>query len=299
MSVDNDKRLNEVIRVHKKPNSFVMIDRGFLENPNLSWKAKGILAYLLSKPDNWKVIVKDLVNHATDGKAAVYSGLGELKGQGHYQKTPVRDSVGRRISHWEGTVSEVPMEFPENTPSSLLTDFQEIENQDIENQDIENREHSNNYINKNYNLFSNNQSSPVGEAPQNGQDTDRTDDAEQKIKSLTWLIRENISYSDLALSRPHDMNLVDEFAAIILDVLMSEGGTVRIGNENKPRALVRAQLMKLNYSDIEHAIDQFNGVTERITKKKQYMLTMLYNCKLELDAHYTNQVNADFHGGAP
>jgi len=51
--------------------------------------------------------------------------------------------------------------------------------------------------------------------------------------------------------------------------------------------------MKLSYDDIEHAITQFKSVTERISKKKQYILTMLYNCALEMDLHYTNAVNAD------
>jgi ABC-type lipopolysaccharide export system ATPase subunit len=75
----DEKRQNEIIRIQKKRNNFVMLDKGFLDDPRLSFKAKGILAYLLSKPDNWKVIVKDLINHSQDGKKAVYSGLRELK----------------------------------------------------------------------------------------------------------------------------------------------------------------------------------------------------------------------------
>ena len=55
--MSEDKRLDEVIRVRKRPNNFVMLDKTFLEDDRLSFKAKGILAYLLSKPDNWKVIV--------------------------------------------------------------------------------------------------------------------------------------------------------------------------------------------------------------------------------------------------
>ena len=282
--MSEDKLLNEVIRVQRKPSNFVMMDKGFLENPNLSWKSKGILAYLLSKPDNWKVVARDLVNHATDGKSAVYSGLNELKLQGHYKKYSVRDNEGRRISHWEGTISEVPMESLENTPLSLLPDFQEIENQEIENQDIENRERSNNNSN-------NNQSSQVLSATPDRQD--KTDSTAKQIEAYTSLLRENISYSSFEISRPHDIKLVDEFIAIIIDAIMTKGETVHIGREDKPRALVTANLLRLNYDDIEHTLDQFKGITERINNKKQYVLTMLYNCKLELDAHYTNLVNHD------
>ena len=135
--MSEDKRLNEVIRVQKRPNNFVMMDKSFLEDTRLSYKAKGILAYLLSKPDNWKVIVGNLVNYSTDGKASVYAGLKELKECGYYEKIPIRNEQGTRITRWESTVYEIPL--------SLLTDIQEIENLEIENQFIENREHNNNY----------------------------------------------------------------------------------------------------------------------------------------------------------
>ena len=75
--MSEDKRLDEVIRVRKRPNNFVMLDKTFLEDDRLSFKAKGILAYLLSKPDNWKVIVGNLVKYSKDGKSAVYAGLKE------------------------------------------------------------------------------------------------------------------------------------------------------------------------------------------------------------------------------
>lgn len=74
-----------------------MMDKTFLEDTRLSFKAKGILAYLLSKPDNWKVIVGNFVNYAADGKAFVYAGLKGLKECRYYQKVPVRDEKGRRI----------------------------------------------------------------------------------------------------------------------------------------------------------------------------------------------------------
>lgn len=123
------------------------MDKTFLEDDRLSFKAKGILAYLLSKPDNWKVIVGNLVNYSKDGKSAVYAGLKELKECGYYVKTPIRSEDGRRISRWESIVYEVP--------ESLLTNFQEIENEKLENQYLENRERNNNYYNNNLKLSKN------------------------------------------------------------------------------------------------------------------------------------------------
>ena len=113
--------------------------------------------------------------------------------------------------------------------------------------------------------------------------------------AYTELIKHNISYLDLIGERPYEAQLINEFTAIIIDAIMTKNPTVRIGKEDKPRELVRSVMQKLNYYDFEHALDQFKGVSERITKKKQYILTTLYNSKLENGAHYTNAVRADMY----
>lgn len=272
--MSDDKRLDEVIRVQKRASNFVMMDKSFLEDTRLSYKAKGILAYLLSKPDNWKVIVGNLVNFSTDGKASVYAGLKELKECGYYEKIPVRNEQGTRITRWESTVYEVPL--------SLLTDFQELENLDIENQFIENRERNNNYITKELRVNNNHVQSCQ-------EKTDRPPELEATLS----IIHENISYEDLKLAHALDMELVDEFVNIILDTLLSQSQTIRINGENKPRELVKNGLMKLTYSNIEYVLEQFKEHGERIKKKHQYILSMLYHSTLELNAHYTNWVQSD------
>jgi hypothetical protein len=96
-------------------NPFVMIDKRPLENRELSWKAKGMLAYLLSRPEGWEIWVEDLINRSTDGTAAVRAGLRELKDAGHLK------FIGREINEfkqfkkavWE--VYEVPVHV---TPDS-------------------------------------------------------------------------------------------------------------------------------------------------------------------------------------
>lgn len=271
--MSEDKRLDEVIRVRKRPSNFVIMDKSFLEDVRLSYKAKGILAYLLSKPDNWKVIVGNLINYSTDGKASVYAGLKELKECGYYEKKPIRNEQGTRITRWESTVYEIPV--------SLLTDFQEIENLDIENQFIENRERNNNYINNNKNTKNHVQS--CHEKPSE----------QSEIQALFSLIHDNIDYNSLRISHADDIKLIDEFVSIILDAMLSQSKTVRINGENKPRELVKSCLMKLTYANIEYVLDQFKEHGERIKKKQQYILSMLYHSTMELDAHYTNWVQSD------
>lgn len=72
-----------IVRVSKIENPFVQVDKGAVNDERLSWKARGMLVYLLSKPDDWTVRVTDLVRRAPDGEAAVRSGLQELQDAGY------------------------------------------------------------------------------------------------------------------------------------------------------------------------------------------------------------------------
>ncbi len=105
-------------------NPFVMIDRRPIDNPNLSYKAKGILTYLMSRPDGWEVSVADLINHSTEGEASVRSGLKQLKLAGHMKYTKMRDKG--RITGWLIEVYEAPHLSPDG-------DFQDVEKPHVEN----------------------------------------------------------------------------------------------------------------------------------------------------------------------
>jgi len=120
---------------------------------------------------------------------------------------------------------------------------------------------------------------------------------EQDIQWQLATIRQQIGYEDLLEANPADSRLIDEIVSIILDVMVTPGEYVRIERENRPRALVRHQLGLLDGEAIEFVLGQFKAVTERITQKRQYLLTALYNARMEFDAHFTNLVNHDRNGG--
>ena len=330
-----DKKLNEIIRVKRVVGTFATMNKGFLEDERLSLKAKGILAYLLSKPDDWKVIVGDIVKHCKDSKSAIYSGLKELKENGYYKKIPVRSEDGTRIVRWESTVYEVPFEVlsdevaeqeetsileqavtrikekitkkkqpatkvieKEEKTEQLVTKLEEKTRkteqqqsvalfpnfQEVENQFIENGERNNNYNTNNYYTKKLNHSlSQTGY--QTGQD---------HIFRVLDFIKRKIDYKSLEMKYESDMPLVDEFVSVILDTILSTSETVRINGQNKPRELVKSQLMKLTYQEFEFVLDKFKTLKQKIKKKHQYILSMLYNAKMELNTHYTNLVQVDF-----
>lgn len=285
-----EKRLNEVIRVKKRPSRYVMIDKTFLEDDRLSFKAKGILAYLLSKPDNWKVIVGDLVKRSKDGRDSVYTGLKELKECGYYEKKPIRNENGT-IVRYESIVFEVPKEEenPQSLETSLLTDFPYTANPETENPYTENPERNNNYINNNYNLNNNESSLVLSNKKEDQTGQDKTD-AAATLKAYEEILKENIRYNDFCVSYPKDTKFLDELLSIMLDVVMSKSEYITINKEQKPRVLVKSEFMKLSYDEIEQVISQYKKVTTKITRKKQYLLAMLYNVRSELEAGTINDL---------
>ena len=108
--------MSNILRVEKNAdNPFVQMHKFPINDERLSYKAKGILCYLLSKPDDWQVYEVDLQNHADDGKTSVSNGIKELMEYGYIEREIRRNEKG----HFKGynyTVYEVP---PENGFSDI------------------------------------------------------------------------------------------------------------------------------------------------------------------------------------
>lgn len=88
-----------IIRRPRPESNFYILDKRISQDKRLSWAARGMLIYLLGKPDNWRVSVADLVNQTADsGKASrrdgVYAILKELQDAGYVQYQQGRKDDG-------------------------------------------------------------------------------------------------------------------------------------------------------------------------------------------------------------
>jgi DNA-binding MarR family transcriptional regulator len=91
-----DNRTSGIIRVSKSTDRYAVLDKYFLdEDDRLSFRAKGLLAYLLAKPDDWRVYVGDLVRRTSDGRTAIYSTLKDLERAGYVERDQVRNGQGK------------------------------------------------------------------------------------------------------------------------------------------------------------------------------------------------------------
>lgn len=91
-------------RIEKRRN-YTVVDNTFITDNRLSFKAKGILLYLLSRPDNWDVYETDIVNQSNDGIRAVRSGIHELMEVGYIERQQKR-SDKNQFAGYEYVVHE-------------------------------------------------------------------------------------------------------------------------------------------------------------------------------------------------
>lgn len=96
-----------VFRIRKdKENPYVMVNKSFIYDNRLSAKAKGILLYLLSRPDDWQVYENEIIKNFSDGRDSIRSGIKELIKFGYVKRFQRRDEKGK-MNGYEYEVYEV------------------------------------------------------------------------------------------------------------------------------------------------------------------------------------------------
>ena len=102
-----------IVRVQKN-RDYTVINNTSIRDDRLSWKAKAIHVFMLSKPDDWTFYNEEMMQWATDGKDSFNSGLKELKKYGYIKKERRRGENGK--FDWVTVVYEVPQEINEPQP---------------------------------------------------------------------------------------------------------------------------------------------------------------------------------------
>ena len=99
----------------KRKKRFSIVDNNVIEDKQLSFKARGLLIYMLSKPDDWKFYPDELAKHSDkEGVKAINSALQEIESAGYLTRKRKRGAAG----HFQGIdylLSEIPHD---NDPQS-------------------------------------------------------------------------------------------------------------------------------------------------------------------------------------
>ena len=204
----------------KKDNNYSVINNTGLKDKRLSWKAKGILAYILTLPDDWVFYREELSQHAKDGINSLRAGMQELKEYGYIKRFPIKD-VKNKIVRWETIIYEIPLEdFPpvENPPvDNPVAGNLTVENRKLLNTDIQSTKELNTDI-PNTNYHHDNQDKSLSQ---------RLMDEDFKI-AYSYLLKNGISLSKIAIAE------LGEFCGVLGSELILEAVN-RSLDENVPK----------------------------------------------------------------
>jgi hypothetical protein len=127
-------------RAPRPQSNFTIISNTVLRDNNLSFRARGILANILSRPDNWRTDADTLARESKDGRTAILTALKELELAGYLVRKKYQNDKG----HWqtESTIYDKPQpksDFPmsvkpisDSPTSDNLTLLEELSTKDYE-----------------------------------------------------------------------------------------------------------------------------------------------------------------------
>lgn len=118
------------IKRAQSDSGYSIIDNHGIKNKNLSAKAKGVLVYMLSLPDDWIFYEKELEQHFTDGKSSIRSALKELEEQKYLVRTKKREQG--KFSGYDWVIYDKPCHDNILTESDFpKTVFPKTDNQQL------------------------------------------------------------------------------------------------------------------------------------------------------------------------
>ena len=91
---------------------YTVIGNAAAQDAELSWKAKGLLIYLLSLPKNWNIRISELANHATDGYDSTKRAMDELLKSGYIKRGPRVRKPDGKLGDYVYLLSGVRDEMP-------------------------------------------------------------------------------------------------------------------------------------------------------------------------------------------
>ena len=245
----------------RKKVSFAAVSNVALRDKNLSLKAKGLYALIQSyiTLENFTLYKSYLKSLSTDGLRSFNTAWEELKEFGYLKQLRIRDENGFRYEYelldepdtetpatinikLDGTVSE------KDQPSDSDTSETIEENDDFSKKSDGNKKPEN----KNEETYE----QVLSEVNRN-------------IVYDTYLSDDNISETN--------KSFITNIRDLIVEILLSNKKTIRIGNEEKNSEEVRATFKNFNHFHLQYLLRTFEESTKGFSNPKAYMLTSIYN----------------------
>ena len=275
-------------RVNKNVNYTVMSNY-HLQDRRLSLKAKGLLSYMLSLPDDWDYSLKGLTIGCKDGLDSVRTAVLELENHGYVRRQKVRNAKGQIIDYdyqvYESPVEDAPAvpckeSGPSEPPtpkspkngmnpcSSPFLDFPNLAKPNLEKATQQNTKRQ-----------STNLSGQTGESA----------DFDQMEAQVREEFRERLEINTLA--QRYDPDKLEELLDNIVEMYCCPRQTQYIGKQPQTTKAIRLRLDKLTSQHIEYIFDVMANTTQPIKNIMAYLRTTILNAPTTMEHYYQAQGN--------
>ena len=93
---------------------FTQVPNNLLYNPDISFKAKGLWAYMSAKPEGWYFSADRIAEETKEERKAILAGLKELSENGYITAKKKSDGRIEYTLHWENAKTSSPEPKPED-----------------------------------------------------------------------------------------------------------------------------------------------------------------------------------------
>lgn len=281
-----------IIRVPKVTNYTVMSNH-HLTDRDLSFKAKGLMSYMLSRPDDWDFTIAGLSRLNKDGRDAIGRIIQELESHGYLERIRRRQSKGT-FGTMEYILHEQPM------PGNPALDNPALENPGQDNPVLDNpaqekpvqgnrpqlnTDRQNTERKKNENKNTESSTTHLSNPDQSNTECMRVPEVQEEVK-------ERLNYDSMILQ--YDKDRVDEIVGLIVDVLTSRKDFYLINGAETPEYSVKEHVRRFNDSHLEYVIECLQNNCSNIRNIRNYLLTTIYNAVDTISNYYDSRVRHDW-----
>lgn len=265
----------------KKDRNYTVIDNTFIRDDSLSWRAKGVMTYLLSLPEDWEISMAEIQRHGTEGRDAFRKIIKELEEHGYLKRMKLKSGEGR-FTGIKYHIIENPI--LENTADGFSGDGIPADGIPEDGKPADGK-------------LGNIPSTKKPSTKKPSTNKSNTQSINQEIQTdgqIEWT-KYPRDFFEKRFETAFKAN--DEFyltlVELIGEVCNSNAESYTINKAQVPAEIVKSRLLKLNQFHLEYVIEEYSKLTAKVINVRAYLIAMLYNSLTTIDASYTNKVRVD------
>ena len=106
-------------------------------------------------------------------------------------------------------------------------------------------------------------------------------------------VKARINYERLSLIYADELDILDDYVEVLVDVLSSENNYIYVAQQYRPMVKVQERFEQIDQEHMSYILDCVLNTDTKVINPRAYMLAVLFNAPLTIRSYYTSRVNHD------